>query len=65
MATQRNVNRHVQAEREELGDAAKDHDHRNHQVDDAAAMRDDMLAWELQWRDVGQAGGSAGRSWES
>lgn len=38
------VDRHVQAEREELGDAAKDHDNGNHQVDDAAATKGDMLA---------------------
>lgn len=38
------VDRYVQAEREELRDTAKDHDNGNHQVDDAAATKGDMLA---------------------
>ena len=63
MATQRNVDRYVQAEREELGDAAEDHDHRNHQVDDAAATRGDMSAWGSN---SATAGGSArGGAWEA
>lgn len=35
----------VQAEREELRDAAEDHDDGNHQVDDATKIRVDMLAF--------------------
>lgn len=45
LEAQRSADRHVQAEREELRDAAEDHDDGNHQVDDAAATRGDMLAW--------------------
>lgn len=37
----------VQAEREELGDTAEDHDDGNHQVDDATKTRGDMLAWGI------------------
>lgn len=48
----------VQAEREELGDAAEDHDDGDHQVDDATKTRGDMLALgDVQQRDEGQAGG--------
>lgn len=58
-ATQRNADRvNVQAEREELRDAAEDHDDGNHQVDDATEIRGDTLAWgHLQCRGEGQAGG--------
>lgn len=57
--TQRNADRaNVQAEREELRDAAENHDDGNHQVDDTTEIRGDMLAWgHLQYRDEGQAGG--------
>lgn len=48
----------VQAEREELGDAAEDHDDGNHQVDDATKIRGDILALgDVQQRGEGQAGG--------